>query len=117
VVDEADQHRDKRQRTEQEGDQMDVEPISQATNHDRKDEMETQQTQETKRADVSMADGSTTRHEEEEMDDAFLLCKSSKALHFPPSLTTCFRRFINVLMQKSSARDRTRNSICWHSMV
>jgi hypothetical protein len=116
VVDEADQHRNKRQKMEREGDQMDVESISQATNHDRKNETEVLRTQGTASADVSMGDGGTTGQEEEEMDEAFLLCKSSKALHFPPSFTTCFRRFVNVLLQKSSPRDRIHNSICWHFM-
>ncbi|OCT55050.1 rox3 family protein [Cladophialophora carrionii] len=83
LVDDADQHRDKRQRRdsgrEDQADQMEVEPITHATNHDRNDMMEVEG--EDRVADgVSaahlMVDEKTLEQLQEDMGDAFLLCRS-----------------------------------------
>jgi cell division protein FtsX len=92
MVDDADRHRDKRQRRdsgrEEEVDQMEVEPITQATNHDRNDEMEVDGAAKVVggvSAAQLMVDEKTLEQLQEDMGDAFLLCRSSKTL--PSSAT------------------------------
>ena len=86
MVEDIDQHRDKRPRLErdQEVDRMEMEPIRQAMNHDRNDQMEV----DSERATAAKVDEKTLDQLQEDMGDAFLLCRSSKIL-LSQSLQVC----------------------------
>ena len=97
VMDETDQHRDKRPKLgeaiDEEADQMEVESITQATNHDRNDEMDLDSKE--KSADGESAkdlipDEKILDKLQTDMGDAYLLCRSSKIL---PS-STVYSRFL-----------------------
>ncbi|KIW27160.1 uncharacterized protein PV07_06926 [Cladophialophora immunda] len=90
MADDIDQHRDKRPRLDadrdQEADQMEVEPLREATNHDRNDEMEIdgEKLSKGKSAELPeheqdaelMVDEKTLEQLQKDMGEAFLLCTS-----------------------------------------
>ncbi|OQV02102.1 hypothetical protein CLAIMM_07352 [Cladophialophora immunda] len=90
MADDIDQHRDKRPRLDadrdQEADQMEVEPLREATNHDRNDEMEIdgEKLSKGKSAELPeheqdaelMVDEKTLEQLQKDMGEAFLLCRS-----------------------------------------
>ncbi|KAH0846527.1 rox3 family protein [Fonsecaea pedrosoi] len=90
MADDIDSHRDKRQRLDsdrdQEADQMEVEPLGEATNHDRNDEMEIEGEIATKENSAELGatgkaaeltvDEKTLDQLQKDMGEAFLLCRS-----------------------------------------
>ena len=102
MADDIDQHRDKRprleKRTEEEADQMEIEPLTQATNHDRQEAMVTEDDPASKAqgtnlgGDRLVVDETTLEQLQKDMGEAFLLCRSSKTLL---TLTT-YRTFWQV---------------------
>ncbi|OAP57093.1 hypothetical protein AYL99_09206 [Fonsecaea erecta] len=90
MADDLDHHRDKRQRVDsdrdQEAEHMEVEPLREATNHDRNDEMDVDRgpTAQGKRAGPGeneqaarlMVDEKTLEQLQKDMGEAFLLCRS-----------------------------------------
>lgn len=93
--DEPDQHRDKRPRLDDprndEGDQIELEPVTQATNHDREDLLDTDNgragSAHTEHREIGgrSVDETTLEQLQKDMGEAFLLCRSSKALPALPS--------------------------------
>ncbi|KAK4937287.1 hypothetical protein LTR10_022044 [Elasticomyces elasticus] len=94
MADEADQHRDKRPRFDDsrndEGDEMEVEPLTRATNHDRLDVMDTDDAKAGSAYTGQHERGGTSVHEttleqiQKDMGEAFLLCRSSEIAEVEP---------------------------------
>lgn len=93
MADEPDQHRDKRPRLDDprndEGDQMELKPLTQATNHDREDQCGRAGSAHTEQREIGgrSVDETTLEQLQKDMGEAFLLCRSSKALPaLPPTV-------------------------------
>jgi hypothetical protein len=84
MMDDSDQHRDKRQRIDgdkdEEADQMEVEPLRHATNHDRQDVITGGSITGGIQRSGGSRDEAMLEQLEEETNDFFLLSGSSKAL-------------------------------------
>lgn len=107
MAEDTDQHRDKRPRLDtgrdEEADGIEVEPLRQATNHDRNEAMDVDSEKvaneegaekEPSRssgggADGSMVDEATLEQLQKDMGDAFLLCRSSKTLQVSTAPKVC----------------------------
>jgi hypothetical protein len=108
LTDDADQHRDKRQRREEplveKGAEMEVDESILPTNHERSTEMKKE---ETATPHVTMIeqeqDGSAESLEqlEKDMGQPFLLCRSSKALHMLFHLPTNLPRSAQIIRAQS----------------
>lgn len=129
MADDNDQHRDKRQKLvsdrDQEMDHMEVEPIRQATNHDRNDEMDLDgkakdgEVEGNPRAADLMKNlnEKTLENLQKDMGEAYLLCRSSKTLLNLHQLTSLCTGLLTSCLQKSSLKDPTRTNICLRCMV
>ena len=102
MLDDADQHRNKRQKVEphENGDNGEV-PVNTsllATNHERQSESKQEEGQSPAMADIEMggdqqetrnAEDASLERLEEDMGDAFLLCRSSKTLRPSQLIVQC----------------------------
>ncbi len=119
MVDDTDQHRDKRQRVDpgkdEKVDSMEMESITEVTNHDRNDEMEVDIKEKGAASEGAAGlsvDEKTLEQLQEDMGDAFFLCRSSKTLQSLHHLKFLLADLLTRRLQKSSVRDPIRSNIC-----